>query len=211
MNKDLKYLLILVGLIFLSLGILVVVNMDFSNKIEIVNDKKIWESYDNNMSNVKSIMDSITDDSDTFIWWSLKDVKLKDESYIRFLNQLVADVRMTYLNLTSDIYTDSNIMSNYRDKTYIYKSDLVKINNGLSSDNMDFNISYDNFLITDNEERRDKFINAINEYNEILDSELFKNREASYEDNVLKSYILSLKLEDLAEFLESEYNLYKKN
>lgn len=211
MNKDLKYLFILVGLIFLSLGILVVVNMDFSNKIEIVNDKKIWESYDNNMSNVKSIMDSITDDSDTFIWWSLKDVKLKDESYIRFLNQLVADVRMTYLNLTSDIYTDSNIMSNYRDKTYIYKSDLVKINNSLSSDNMDFNISYDNFLITDNEERREKFINAINEYNEILDSELFKNMEASYEDNVLKSYILSVKLEDLAEFLESEYNLYKKN
>ena len=51
---------------------------------------------------------------------------------------------------------------------------------------------------------------ASREYNDLLDTDLFQSDDLDYEDYVLRSYLVSEKLENISLFLKSEYDIYKK-
>jgi len=209
-KKIIICLLLVVGLILSSyLSITIYKNYDRKINIELAN--KDWKIIDNSLENIKNNMGPITNPDANFIWWELKDFDIDDEIYKQSLNSLVADVRNCYLYHNHDsIYTSAIEYKKYRDKKEITSKELENLNFNLTYasclDNFD---EYQTILIANNEQNTNRFMSKINVINSIYNSNIFQNKNASYNE-LLTRLIIEIKItEDLSEFIKTEYERLK--
>lgn len=211
-NKCLVIIMILI-LIILSSFLSIIIYKNHNNKMDIQLSNQSWDSYDESIKNIKNNMDPITEPNENFFWWSLKDFDIEDNEYEKILNHLVAQVRMCYLDYTDDgtLYTNSNPIRKYREKDIITTEELKKLNFDMSNDRSCIN-RFDDFnslLISNDENLRNRFLNRINKINLIKSTELFRNKNASYNELLLRKTIEVHYIEDMSEFLVEEYNKLK--
>ena len=212
-NKRNLTIFIVIVIVLLSNFITLSVYKNYDKKIDIQESNKSWNSYDESIKNIKNNMDPITEPNEYFFWWTLKDFNIKDEEYEKVLNHLVAQVRMCYLDYTDDgtLYTNSNPIRKYREKEFITKKELEKLNFDMSNDRSCVNLfdSFNSLLISNDENLRNNFLSKVNKINNIKYTELFRNDDATYNELLLRKTVEVQYVEYLSEFLVEEYNRLK--
>lgn len=214
-NTSIYIFLIIIGIV-LSNIIVLVIYKNYNYRIDIQISNQGWANYDESLKNIKNNMDSITQSNDDFYWWTLKDFNIDDEEYQKTLNILVADVRMCYLDYTDDgfLYTNSNPIRNYRDKQYITKKELKKLNLDMYNDIYyggclkrfdDFNTT----LISNNIELKNKILSKTNQIFAIKSTNMFTNKEATYNELLMRKTLEVHFVEDISALLVEEYNRLK--
>jgi len=214
MKKKNKLIIILIAII-LSIGIFLLV---FKGKdVNIEDTKLIWNIYDMNIENIKNNLDPITNSNENFFWWELKDFNIEDKEYQSTLNTLVSDIRMCYLELTDDgtLYTDSNPIRKYRDKTSISKKELeslniITFNETYAGGCLNRFDRYSGVLLSDDQENSDIFLEQVNKFIETKNSDIYKSdnlrkKELTYNEILYRKIIITSLLEDLSEFVKNEY------
>lgn len=211
MKKKIIISLLVVVVLILSSYLSITIYKNYDRKIDIELANKDWEIVDNSLKNIKNNMDSITSPNENFEWWELKDFNIDDETYKNSLNSLVANVRMCYLYHNHDsIYTTGVEFRKFRNKKEITSKELENLNFYLSNysclDNLD---KYQTILISNNKENANKFISKTNDVVSLYNSNIFKNKNASYSE-LLTRLIIEIKIaEDLSEFIKTEYERLK--
>lgn len=189
--------------------LLYISNNPSKTSYDISNTKDAWKLYDQSLNNIKNNMDSITIGNENFYWWELKDFDIEDKEYKQILNNLVADIRMYYLELTDDgtLYTNTNPIRKYRNKNTISKEELEKLVFDMTNESKTgrlhtFN-NYSTLLISSDENNRNDVLDKTSKFNILNNTDFSKN--VSYNELLNRKVIEVLLLEDLSEFIESEY------
>jgi len=215
MKKKSIYLGILIVLIAISSFLSITIYKNYNKKFDIQGFNQIWSSYDDSINNIKNNMDSITEPNENFNWWTLKDFDIDDDYYERILDLLVADVRLCYQEYTDDgtLYTNTNPIRKYRNKEFITKKELTKLNFEVHSEIrfgclQNFN-RYGDLLISGDEQLRTTVLNKTNKIFRIKGSEIFLNQTATYNELLLRKMMEVHYIEDISEFLVQEYNRLK--
>lgn len=213
MNKGNNKKYVYFGLLFLLviLVISIVIKILLKSKIDIESVNKDWKSYDLSIENIKNNLDPITENNENFYWWKLKDFDIEDKEYEQMLNSLVANVRMCYLYFTDngELYTNSNPIRKFREKDYITYEELERLNDFMYVDTKyclnRFEQYNDTILISSDGYSKNKFLNEINKINVIKETKLFSNKEANYNELLLRKIMEVHLIEDLSEFIKEEY------
>ena len=215
MKKKSIYLGILIVCVITSSILSITIYKNYNKKIDIQLSNQIWSSYDDSINNIKNNMDSITEPNENFNWWVLKDFDIADSDYEMTLNNLVADVRMCYLEYTDDgtLYTNTNPIRKYRDKNFLTKEELTKLSFDMHNEIRIGCLSgfarYNSWLISHEELLRSKVLNETNKIFKIQSAEVFTNQDATYNELLLRKIIEVHYIEDISEFLVQEYNRLK--
>lgn len=209
--KNNKIILILIAIIILITSLFYYSKQKSTN---IEDTKQLWNIYDINIENIKNNLDPITVPNEYFFWWELKDFDIEDKTYKQNLNNLVADIRMCYLELTDDgtLYTNTNPIKQYRNKTKITKKKLEQLNIIMQNEFKtgclkNFN-RYSGILISNNQLDTDNFLSNINKIYTYNKSNPYKNTN-TYNELLSKKILETSILEDLSEYLVLEYNRLK--
>lgn len=212
-----KYIVIIMALILIALSsfLSITVYKNYDKKIDIQLANQIWTTYDDSIAIIKNNMESITDSNESFDWWILKDFDIEDDEYESVLNLLVADVRMCYLEYTDDgtLYTNTNPIRKYREKEYITSKELEKLNfemyNEFNQGCLKRFASYNSLLISNDEVLRNNVLTKTNKIFRISQIEIFNNKNATYNELLLRKIMEVHYIEDISEFLVEEYNRLK--
>lgn len=212
-----KYIVIIMALILIALSsfLSIIVYKNYDKKIDIQLANQIWTTYDDSIAIIKNNMESITDSNESFDWWILKDFDIEDDEYESVLNLLVADVRMCYLEYTDDgtLYTNTNPIRKYREKEYITSKELEKLNfemyNEFNQGCLKRFASYNSLLISNDEVLRNNVLTKTNKIFRIKPIEIFNNKNATYNELLLRKIMEVHYIEDISEFLVEEYNRLK--
>lgn len=212
-----KYIVIIMALILIALSsfLSIIVYKNYDKKIDIQLANQIWTTYDDSIAIIKNNMESITDSNESFDWWILKDFDIADDEYESVLNLLVADVRMCYLEYTDDgtLYTNTNPIRKYREKEYITSKELEKLNfemyNEFNQGCLKRFASYNSLLISNDEVLRNNVLTKTNKIFRISPIEIFNNKNATYNELLLRKIMEVHYIEDISEFLVEEYNRLK--
>lgn len=212
-----KYIVIIMALILIALSsfLSIIVYKNYDKKIDIQLANQIWTTYDDSIAIIKNNMESITDSNESFDWWILKDFDIEDDEYESVLNLLVADVRMCYLEYTADgtLYTNTNPIRKYREKEYITSKELEKLNfemyNEFNQGCLKRFASYNSLLISNDEVLRNNVLTKTNKIFRISQIEIFNNKNATYNELLLRKIMEVHYIEDISEFLVEEYNRLK--
>ena len=213
-NKYIVIILVLI-LIVLSSYLSIIVYKNCDQKIDVQSSNQIWNAYDDSIATIKNNIEAITEPNENFDWWILKDFDIEDDEYEGILNLLVADVRMCYLEYTDNgiLYTNSNPIRKYRDKEFITRKELKKLNFDINNEikfgclkNFD---RYNAYLISNDEELRTKVLNKTNKIFRTMGTEIFINPNATYNELLLRKLMEVHYIEDISEFLVEEYNRLK--
>ena len=212
-----KYIVIIMALILIALSsfLSIIVYKNYDKKIDIQLANQIWTTYDDSIAIIKNNMESITDSNESFDWWILKDFDIEDDEYESVLNLLVADVRMCYLEYTDDgtLYTNTNLIRKYREKEYITSKELEKLNfemyNEFNQGCLKRFASYNALLISNDEVLRNNVLTKTNKIFRISQIEIFNNKNATYNELLLRKIMEVHYIEDISEFLVEEYNRLK--
>ena len=212
-----KYIVIIMALILIALSsfLSIIVYKNYDKKIDIQLANQIWTTYDDSIAIIKNNMESITDSNESFDWWILKDFDIADDEYESVLNLLVADVRMCYLEYTDDgtLYTNTNPIRKYREKEYITSKELEKLNfemyNEFNQGCLKRFASYNALLISNDEVLRNNVLTKTNKIFRISQIEIFNNKNATYNELLLRKIMEVHYIEDISEFLVEEYNRLK--
>lgn len=215
-NKKHLTIIFIIIIILLSNTLTITAYKNYNNKIDIQLSNQSWDSYDASINAIKNNMDSITEPNENFFWWTLKDFNIEDDEYEKILNSLVASVRMCYLNFTDDgtLYTNTNPIRNYRNKKYITKEKLEKLNFDMYNEikyggclpRFD---QYNALLISNDEILRNKVLTQINKIFRIKTTKLFTNKKATYNELLMRKTMEVHFIEDISEFIVEEYNRLK--
>lgn len=120
---------------------------------------------------------------------------------------------MCYLGYTDDgtLYTNSNPIRKYREQDFITKKELEKLNFNMLNDTSCLKRfdSFKSLLISNDENLRNIFLSKVNKINNIKNTELFKNNDATYNELLLRKTVEVQYIEYLSEFLSAEYNRLK--
>lgn len=216
-NTKNKYIVIIMALILIALSsfLSITVYKNYDKKIDIQLANQIWTTYDDSIAIIKNNMESITDSNESFDWWILKDFDIEDDEYESVLNLLVADVRMCYLEYTDDgtLYTNTNPIRKYREKEYITSKELEKLNfemyNEFNQGCLKRFASYNALLISNDEVLRNNVLTKTNKIFRISQIEIFNNKNATYNELLLRKIMEVHYIEDISEFLVEEYNRLK--
>lgn len=181
-----------------------------NNNIEIMDTNDYWTVYDESIKNIENNMNSITKSNADSKWVELKDINTEDKEYIDTLNSLVADVRLCYLGYTDDkkIYDDSNPIRKYRNKNKITKTKLQNLGSTMKEENESYSNAlekYTSLKISNNKELQDRVHNLTNNIIE-LNSKMYATTAISYNELLLRKIYEVHSLEDISNFLVSEYN-----
>lgn len=205
--KKRKYLILVISAIAILLVILLLYKVINKDTIMINKNNSLWTVYDDNLISIKNNMTEITYDSEEFFWWELSDFSIEDADYQRFLNDLVKDIRMCYLELTDFVnYTEPNIIVEYRNKQKITKKEL---NNIISKMKNETCISrfygYSSFLISNNEDRTNNAEMQLNNLKKLHFDSFFSSTNISYDDLLFYKTLQVSYLNNLSNWLKSEY------
>ena len=181
-----------------------------NNNIEIKDTNDYWTVYDESIKNIENNMNSITKSNADSKWVELKDINTEDKEYIDTLNSLVADVRLCYLGYTDDkkIYDDSNPIRKYRNKNKITKTKLQNLGSTMKEENESYSNAlekYTSLKISNSKELQDRVHNLTNNIIE-LNSKMYATTAISYNELLLRKIYEVHSLEDISNFLVSEYN-----
>lgn len=181
-----------------------------NNNIEIMDTNDYWTVYDESIKNIENNMNSITKSNADSKWVELKDINTEDKEYIDTLNSLVADVRLCYLGYTDDkkIYNDSNPIRKYRNKNKITKTKLQNLGSTMKEENESYSNAlekYTSLKISNSKELQDRVHNLTNNIIE-LNSKMYATTAISYNELLLRKIYEVHSLEDISNFLVSEYN-----
>lgn len=181
-----------------------------NNNIEIMDTNDYWTVYDESIKNIENNMNSITKSNADSKWVELKDINTEDKEYIDTLNSLVADVRLCYLGYTDDkkIYDDSNPIRKYRNKNKITKTKLQNLGSTMKEENESYSNAlekYTSLKISNSKELQDRVHNLTNNIIE-LNSKMYATTAISYNELLLRKIYEVHSLEDISNFLVSEYN-----
>lgn len=206
MNK--KRVLFLIGTLIITLLIVLmlykVINKD---TIMINQNNSLWTVYDDNLISIKNNMTEITYDNEEFFWWELADFSIEDTDYQRFLNDLVKDIRMCYLELTDFVnYTEPNIIVEYRNKKKITKKELNNIILKMKGETCISRFyGYSSFLISSNEDRTNNAEMQLNNLKRLYFDSFFNSTNISYDDLLFYKTLQVSYLNNLSNWLKSEY------
>lgn len=210
-----KYILIIFTLILIALSsfLSIIIYKNYNKKIDIQLSNQIWTTYDDSITIIKNNMSSITEPNESFEWWALKDFDIEDDDYESVLNLLVADVRSCYLEYNQSEEYFSNPILEYKDKRYITSKELEKLNLDMYNE---FNQGclkrferYNALLISNDESLRNDVLSKTNKIFRIKPIEIFNNKNATYNELLLRKIIEVHYIEDISEFLIKEYNRLK--
>ena len=210
-----KIFLIMFGFIIVLGGILIFQFFKTNKSEKILVPNELFKIYDQSIQNIKNNMEMITENNEDFDWWVLKDFNIEDKDYEESLNSLVADVRMSYLEYTDEgeMYTNSNPIRNYREKEYITKKELEKLNLDMKEEMLSGNINrfdkYSTLLISQNEELRNRLLDQTEKITKMKQLSIFTNTNSTYSELLLKKIIEVNYVECISEFLVKEYNRLK--
>lgn len=210
-----KIFLIMFGFIIVLGGILIFQFFKINKSEKILVPNELFKIYDQSIQNIKNNMEMITENNEDFDWWVLKDFNIEDKDYEESLNSLVADVRMSYLEYTDEgeMYTNSNPIRNYREKEYITKKELEKLNLDMKEEMLSGNINrfdkYSTLLISQNEELRNRLLDQTEKITKMKQLSIFTNTNSTYSELLLKKIIEVNYVECISEFLVKEYNRLK--
>lgn len=212
-----KYIFIIVVLLTIAISsfLSIIIYKNYNKKIDIQTSNQIWNIYDDSITTIKNNMESITEPNENFDWWILKKFDISDDEYESVLNLLVADVRMCYLEYTDDgtLYTNSNSIRKYREKEYITSKELENLNLNMY---YEFNNGclkrfdrYNALLISKDESLRNNVLTKTNKIFNIRSVEIFSNKNATYNELLLRKIMEVHYIEDISVFLVEEYNRLK--
>lgn len=211
-----KELVLIISGFIIGLGVILISQFYKDNKSEkILTINELFTIYDQNIQDIKNNMEMITESNEDFDWWILKDFNIEDKDYETSLNSLVADVRMAYLEYTDEeqMYTNSNPIRKYREKEYITKKQLEKLNLDMKEEMLSGNINrfnkYSTLLISKDEELRNIFLNQTEKITKMKQLSIFKNTNSTYSELLFKKIIEVSYVKDVSEFLIKEYNRLK--
>ena len=175
-----------------------------------MNTNDYWTVYDESIKNIENNMNSITKSDADSKWGELKDINTEDKEYIDTLNSLVADVRLCYLGYTDDkkIYNDSNPIRKYRNKNKITKTKLQNLGSTMKEENESYSNAlekYTSLKISNSKELQYRVHNLTNNIIE-LNSKMYATTAISYNELLLRKIYEVHSLEDISNFLVSEYN-----
>lgn len=211
-----KELVLIISGFIIGLGVILISQFYKDNKSEnILTINELFTIYDQNIQDIKNNMEMITESNEDFDWWILKDFNIEDKDYETSLNSLVADVRMAYLEYTDEeqMYTNSNPIRKYREKEYITKKQLEKLNLDMKEEMLSGNINrfnkYSTLLISKDEELRNIFLNQTEKITKMKQLSIFTNTNSTYSELLFKKIIEVSYVKDISEFLIKEYNRLK--
>lgn len=210
-----KYILIIFSLILIALSsfLSIIIYKNYNKKLDIQLSNQIWTTYDDSITIIKNNMSSITEPNESFEWWTLKDFDIEDDDYETVLNLLVADVRSCYLEYNQSEEYFSNPILEYKDKRYITSNELEKLNldmyNELNQGCLKRFERYNALLISNDEYLRNNVLSKTNKIFRIKPIEIFNNKNATYNELLLRKIIEVHYIEDISEFLVEEYNRLK--
>lgn len=211
-----KELVLIISGFIIGLGVILISQFYKDNKSEkILTINELFTIYDQNIQDIKNNMEMITESNEDFDWWILKDFNIEDKDYETSLNSLVADVRMAYLEYTDEeqMYTNSNPIRKYREKEYITKKQLEKLNLDMKEEMLSGNINrfnkYSTLLISKDEELRNIFLNQTEKITKMKQLSILTNTNSTYSELLFKKIIEVSYVKDVSEFLIKEYNRLK--
>ena len=211
-----KELVLIISGFIIGLGVILISQFYKDNKSKkILTINELFTIYDQNIQDIKNNMEMITESNEDFDWWILKDFNIEDKDYETSLNSLVADVRMAYLEYTDEeqMYTNSNPIRKYREKEYITKKQLEKLNLDMKEEMLSGNINrfnkYSTLLISKDEELRNIFLNQTEKITKMKQLSIFTNTNSTYSELLFKKIIEVSYVKDISEFLIKEYNRLK--
>jgi len=103
-RKKLILILLFIFLILILLSIIFEIKIGNKKQSDIQknNREELWKIYDQNIKNIENNMNLITVNSEEWTWWELKEFDIDDNDYETSLNNLVANIRMCYLEFTGE-------------------------------------------------------------------------------------------------------------
>lgn len=186
-----------------------------NSNINIKEINNLWNIYDINIKKINDYIAPIADANDTFKWYNLKTLNTSDKEYEEYLNSLLILVRNDYINLENpnNIYTESNLLTKYRNKNYILNSELEILN-----DNYDLNHKKKSYIsklkyykeieLNITSQNKNNLLSMIDDSLAFTEKYFIENPQ-SYSDYLYNQIIETEVLLRISEFVNTEYNRLK--
>jgi len=210
LKKNFKILMFAFIIISLVLCIFI-----YKNNYKIKLSEKTWSDYDKSLENIKKNMDEITEDSENWIWWTLKENNITDLDFKNAINSLIGDIRMCYIYSSNDDNYRGNVKSNpllkYKEEKTITKKQVESLQIETKIDYcLEVFEKYNLFMISSDKTIDESFKAQVNKVYELQKSELFKIENPTYDEMVEKEVLKLKKISELTNWLKLEYDKYKK-
>ena len=210
-----KKLILITIITIIFVGFFFIYGIKPNNNINIKEINNLWNIYDINIKKINDYIAPIADANDTFKWYNLKTLNTSDKEYEEYLNSLLILVRNDYINLENpnNIYTESNLLTKYRNKNYILNSELEILN-----DNYDLNHKKKSYIsklkyykeieLNITSQNKDNLLSIIDDSLAFTEKYFIENPQ-SYSDYLYNQIIETEVLLRISEFVNTEYNRLK--
>lgn len=197
---------------FTIIGVLLMIFILFStmmkNQKNIVDSQSLWLIYDQNLENIKNNMDLITIPNENFYWWELKNLNIEDQEYKQTLNNLVADIRMCYLEFTDngELYTNANPIKAYRNKNSITQKELNQLAFQMKNSSCLTRFTrYKSLLISNDPMKRTLVLDKIQNIIQIQNEEIWIKKTPTYSELLSQKIIEVSLINNISSWINSEY------
>lgn len=210
-----KKLILITIITIIFVGFFFIYGIKPNSNINIKEINNLWNIYDINIKKINDYIAPIADANDTFKWYNLKTLNTSDKEYEEYLNSLLILVRNDYINLENpnNIYTESNLLTKYRNKNYILNSELEILN-----DNYDLNHKKKSYIsklkyykeieLNITSQNKDNLLSIIDDSLAFTEKYFIENPQ-SYSDYLYNQIIETEVLLRISEFVNTEYNRLK--
>lgn len=210
-----KKLILITIITIIFVGFFFIYGIKPNSNINIKEINNLWNIYDINIKKINDYIAPIADANDTFKWYNLKTLNTSDKEYEEYLNSLLVLVRNDYINLENpnNIYTESNLLTKYRNKNYILNSELEILN-----DNYDLNHKKKSYIsklkyykeieLNITSQNKNNLLSMIDDSLAFTEKYFIENPQ-SYSDYLYNQIIETEVLLKISEFINTEYNRLK--
>lgn len=210
-----KKLILITIITIIFVGFFFIYGIKPNSNINIKEINNLWNIYDINIKKINDYIAPIADANDTFKWYNLKTLNTSDKEYEEYLNSLLILVRNDYINLENpnNIYTESNLLTKYRNKNYILNSELEILN-----DNYDLNHKKKSYIsklkyykeieLNITSQNKNNLLSMIDDSLAFTEKYFIENPQ-SYSDYLYNQIIETEVLLKISEFINTEYNRLK--
>lgn len=210
-----KKLILITIITIIFVGFFFIYGIKPNSNINIKEINNLWNIYDINIKKINDYIAPIADANNTFKWYNLKTLNTSDKEYEEYLNSLLILVRNDYINLENpnNIYTESNLLTKYRNKNYILNSELEILN-----DNYELNHKKKSYIsklkyykeieLNITSQNKNNLLSMIDDSLAFTEKYFIENPQ-SYSDYLYNQIIETEVLLRISEFINTEYNRLK--
>lgn len=209
-NNFLQHVFIILSLLLSFLIIFFVYKRNSTENIKDV--VELWTIYDLNVDAIKKNLEEIMSSSNSSLCGNLKDIELKEQTYLFALNNLACSINLYYYNLIEFNESYNNYLLEYRNKNKVTANEVNDLKSKLKNDN-GFPEGIKKILVLDyyedDNELIDDMFKKINIFLNDFNTNYYEQKNLNYKELFVHKMSELSYIANLSTWLKNEYYLHK--